>query len=68
MAPVTSPRTHRFISVDVLTTSYRIVGKTMVSSTGVIGMINNPNSSFMEIHDARLARSLRDSRRRRYCL
>ncbi len=56
MSPLTSPRTHRFVSVDVLTTSYRIVGKTMVSNTGVIGMINNPNSSFMEIHDARLAR------------
>jgi len=53
---MTSPRTHRFVSVDVLTTSYRIVGKTMISHTGVIGMINNPNSSFLEIHDARLAR------------
>lgn len=56
MSPITSPRTHRFVSVDVLTASYRIVGKTMVSNTGVIGMINNPNSSFMEVHDARLAR------------
>lgn len=56
MASMTSPRTHRFVSVDVLTTSYRIVGKTMISNTGTIGMINNPNSSFMEIHDARLAR------------
>lgn len=56
MSPITSPRTHRFVSVDVLTTSYRIVGKTMISNTGAIGMINNPNSSFMEIHDARLAR------------
>ena len=56
MSPITSPRTHRFVSVDVLTTSYRIVGKTMISNTGVIGMVNNPNSSFIEIHDARLAR------------
>ena len=52
----TSPRTHRFVSVDMLTTSYRVVGKTMVSNTGIIGLLNNPNSSFMEIHDARLAR------------
>ncbi len=56
MSPSTSPRTHRFVSVDMLTTSYRVVGKTMVSNTGIIGMLNNPNSSFMEIHDARLAR------------
>lgn len=56
MSPLTSPRTHRFVSVDVLTTSYRIVGKAMVSNTGAIGMINNPNTSFMQIHDARLAR------------
>ena len=54
--PITSPHTHRFVSVDVLTTSYRIVGKTMVSNTGAIGMINNQNTSFLEIHDARLAR------------
>ena len=56
MSPLTTPRTHRFVSVDVLTPSYRIVGKTMVSNSGVIGMMNNPNSSFVEIHDARLAR------------
>lgn len=56
MTPATSPRTHRFVSVDVLTTGYRIVGKTMIANTGAIGMINNPNSSFIEIHDARMAR------------
>ena len=48
--------THRFVPVDVLTTSYRVVGKMMVSNTGLIGLLNNPNSSFVEIHDARLAR------------
>ncbi len=56
MASNVSPRTHRFVSVDMLTTSYRVVGKMMVSNTGVIGLLNNPNSSFIEIHDARLAR------------
>ncbi|MCF6278159.1 MAG: hypothetical protein L3J16_05335 [Anaerolineales bacterium] len=50
------PRTHRFVSVDILTTSYRVVGKTLVANTGVIGMLNDPNSSFLEVHDARLAR------------
>jgi len=49
-------RTHRFVPVDILTTSYRVVGKLMVSNTGIIGVLNNPNTSFMEIHDARLAR------------
>ncbi len=56
MSSMTTPRTHRFVSVDVLTTSYRIVGKAMISNTGVVGMVNNPNSSFIDIHDARLAR------------
>ncbi|MBT7072831.1 MAG: hypothetical protein HN560_06005 [Anaerolineae bacterium] len=56
MTPLTSPHTHRFVSVDMLTTSYRVVGKMMVSNTGIVGLLNNPNSSFMEIHDARLAR------------
>lgn len=48
--------THHFVPVDVLTVSYRVVGKMMVSNTGIIGLLNNPNTSFMEIHDARLAR------------
>ena len=49
-------RTHHFVPVDILTASYRVVGKMMVSNTGIIGLLNNPNTSFMEIHDARLAR------------
>ncbi len=48
--------THHFIPVDILTVSYRVVGKMMVSNTGIVGLLNNPNTSFMEIHDARLAR------------
>jgi len=56
MALPTPAHTHRFVPVDILTVSYRIVGKMMVSNTGVIGLLNNPNTSFMEIHDARLAR------------
>lgn len=49
-------RTHRFVSVDILTSSYRVVGKTLVANTGVVGLLNDPNTSFMEVHDARLAR------------
>lgn len=52
----TSPRTHRFLPVDILTTSYRVVGKVMVTTNGVMGLMNDPTHSYMEVHDARLAR------------
>jgi len=32
------------------------VGKVMATSTGVMGMLNDPTHSMMEVHDARLAR------------
>lgn len=49
-------RTHHFVPIDLLTTSYRVVGKMLVSNTGVVGKLNDPSTSFMEIHDAKLAR------------
>ena len=52
----TSPRTHRFLPADILTSSYRVVGKMMVSSNGIMGIMNDPTHSYMEIHDARMAR------------
>ena len=48
--------TNRLISADFFTPSFRIVGKIAVPSTGLIGLMNDPNNSFMEITDARLAR------------
>ncbi len=51
-----SPRTYRFLPADILMSGYRIVGKVMVINTGVMGMINDPNNSGIEIHDGRLAR------------
>ncbi|MBV6396330.1 MAG: hypothetical protein HFACDABA_01928 [Anaerolineales bacterium] len=51
-----SPRTHRFLPADILTSSYRIAGKVMVSTNGVMGVMNDPTHSFMEVHDARMAR------------
>lgn len=51
-----SPRTYRFLPADILTSSYRIVGKVMVTNTGVMGMLNDSTHSSMEVHDARLAR------------
>jgi hypothetical protein len=48
--------THRVVSADFFTQSYRIVGKVMVPNTGLMGLINDTTNSFMEILDARLAR------------
>jgi len=49
--------THRVVSADFFTPSYRIVGKVMVPNTGLMGLINDSTNSFMEILDARLARA-----------
>jgi hypothetical protein len=35
---------------------YRVVGKIMVSTNGIMGIMNDINKSSVEIHDARLAR------------
>jgi hypothetical protein len=51
-----SPRGQNLIPVDIYTSSYRAVGKLEVSSAGVMGIMNDATSSFMEMHDARLAR------------
>ena len=48
--------THRMLSADFLTLSYRVVGKMMVPNTGMVGMLNDPTTSFMEVMDAKLAR------------
>jgi hypothetical protein len=56
MAMDTSPRTYRFLPADVLMAGYRVVGKIMVTSTGTIGILNDPTHSVLELHDARLAR------------
>jgi hypothetical protein len=51
-----SQRTYRFLPADVYTAGYRIVGKIMVSTNGVMGVLNDSTKSHLEIHDARLAR------------
>ena len=51
-----APRTYRFLPADVYTSGYRVVGKIMVSNNGIIGILNDINKSYLEIHDARLAR------------
>src|SRR5215207_10082548 len=52
----TSPRTYRFLPADVYTSGYRVVGNVMVSTNGIMGIMNDINKSHLEIHDARLAR------------
>lgn len=54
--PTEPTTTHRLISVDFLTPSYRVVGKVMTPHTGVIGLLNDTTTSFMEVLDAKLAR------------
>jgi hypothetical protein len=48
--------TQRLIGADFLTQSYRLVGKVQVTNTGLMGMLNDPNTSFMEVLDVKLAR------------
>ncbi|MCL4272215.1 MAG: hypothetical protein KJZ72_21840 [Anaerolineales bacterium] len=52
----TSPRTYRFIPVDIFTSGYRVVGKVSVTTHGAMGIMNDPTKSSLEVHDARLAR------------
>ena len=52
----TSQRTYRFLPADVYTAGYRVVGKIMVSTNGIMGVLNDPTKSHVEIHDARMAR------------
>jgi hypothetical protein len=58
MAMDTSPRTFRFLPADILTSGYRVVGKVVATTTGVIGMLNDATHSALEVHDARMARLL----------
>jgi hypothetical protein len=51
-----APRTYRFLPVDIYTSGYRVVGKVMVSTNGIMGVLNDSTKSHLEIHDARLAR------------
>ena len=46
MAMDANPRTYRFLPADILTSGYRVVGKVMVSTTGVMGLMNDPTHSY----------------------
>ena len=49
-------RTYRFLPADVYTAGYRIVGKIMISTNGIMGVLNDITKSHLEIQDARMAR------------
>ena len=51
-----SQRTYRFLAADVYIAGYRIVGKLMASTNGIMGILNDTTKSHVELHDARLAR------------
>jgi len=44
------------ITVEILTASYRILGKVLVTRTGLIGVMTDTNSSIVDIHEAQMAR------------
>ncbi len=48
--------TYRPVPADFLTASYRIVGKVLVSNSGLLGILNDPSASFVEVHEAQIAR------------
>ena len=51
-----SQRTYRFLPADVYIAGYRVVGKIMISTNGIMGILNDTTKSHLEIQDARLAR------------
>lgn len=55
VAPV-APATNRFVPADFLTSSHYIFGQARVSSAGLLGVMSDTTTSFMEVHEASLAR------------
>ncbi len=51
-----SQRTYRFLPTDIYTAGYRVVGKLMASTNGIMGVLNDTTKSHLEVHDARIAR------------
>jgi hypothetical protein len=45
----------RWVNVDLLTTEYRIVGRVLVGSSGLYGLLIDSSKSFLEIRQAQIA-------------
>jgi hypothetical protein len=54
--PDPTSSTQRMVTADILTPSYRVVGKILSPHTGVLGFLNDTTTRFMEVFDAKLAR------------
>jgi len=54
--PETTSPTQSQIAADFLTPGYRILGHIMVPRTGLMGLMNDVTTNFMEVLDAKLAR------------
>lgn len=52
-----SSGTQRQVNADFFTASYRVVGKVMIPSSGLIGLLNDTLSASVDIVDAHLARA-----------
>jgi hypothetical protein len=48
--------TLRFVPADFLTSSHYIFGQAKVASAGLLGVMSDPTTAFMEVHEASLAR------------
>jgi len=54
--------THRFLPVDFLTSNHYIFGQLKVSNTGLMGLLSDPTSSYIEVNDASIARILKSDK------
>ena len=59
--------THRFLPVDFLTSNHYIFGQLKVANTGLMGLLSDPNSSYIEVNDASIARILTHPDRAQDC-
>lgn len=46
----------QLINIDLFTDAYRVTGQTLVGVGGIHSELNNPNSAFLELHDAYISR------------
>lgn len=49
-------QTVRLVQVDILLPAYRVVGQVQVTSTGLVGLMNDPTTSFLNVLNATTAR------------
>lgn len=50
------PASKRLIAANFFTPSYRILGKVQIGNSGLIGMLNDTTTAFVELHDVTMAR------------